>query len=414
MFASRLRRLVLATLALAAPAAARAQAPEPEPPMYEMAAPRLSFGGEVTTTAGPADADAFFNYTDYSTDALRTLRLRLFAEVHVAGRTSAVVELRSQNMGIPIAEALYVRWRPFANHDLSIQGGRIPPVIGAFGRRAYGRDNAVIGQPLAYQYLTSLRPDAVPTSVDDLLRMRGRGWAPSFPIGANTDAPGVPLIASSNWDTGVEAVWQQAAFNVAASLTRGAPAVPIVRETNGGLMWAGRGAVHLRGLTAGLSVARGEWLTDGVLALTPLGRTAPAAQTLIGADAEVGLGQWLVRAEWMTSTFDLPIVDADPPTLRLGAHSGFLEGRYRLRPRWELGLRLDMLTFSAVTSPSLAPDARGARSAPWDAPVQRAEAALGFRVTRHMEVRGGWQQNWRQGGRVRVRGVPALSATYWF
>jgi len=35
-------------------------------------------------------------------------------------------------------------------------------VIGAFARQAYGRDNLVIGTPLAYQYLTSLRPDALP------------------------------------------------------------------------------------------------------------------------------------------------------------------------------------------------------------------------------------------------------------
>ena len=42
--------------------------------------------------------------------------------------------------------------------------------FGAFGRRGYqGVDNPLIGYPLAYQYLTSLRPDAAPATVADLL-----------------------------------------------------------------------------------------------------------------------------------------------------------------------------------------------------------------------------------------------------
>ena len=57
-----------------------------------------------------------------------------------------------------------------AGHNFDIQAGRIPPTFGAFGRHAYGTDNPVIGYPLAYQYLTSLRTDAVPETADDLLR----------------------------------------------------------------------------------------------------------------------------------------------------------------------------------------------------------------------------------------------------
>ena len=64
-----------------------------------------------------------------------------------------------------------------------MQIGRIPPTFGAFTRRAYSRDNPLIGYPLAYQYLTSLRADAVPASADELLRMRGRGWLTEFSIG---------------------------------------------------------------------------------------------------------------------------------------------------------------------------------------------------------------------------------------
>src|SRR5437660_527842 len=57
-----------------------------------------------------------------------------------------------------------------------IQLGRVPPTFGAFPRRAYSTDNPFIGYPLAYQYLTSLRADALPANADELLQMRARGW----------------------------------------------------------------------------------------------------------------------------------------------------------------------------------------------------------------------------------------------
>src|SRR6478609_6170581 len=75
-----------------------------------------------------------------------------------------------------------------------------------FARRTYGPDaNPLIGYPLAYQYLTSLRPDAVPASADDLLAMRARGWRASYPVGNPVPGPGVPLVSAYRWDTGVQA-----------------------------------------------------------------------------------------------------------------------------------------------------------------------------------------------------------------
>jgi len=51
---------------------------------------------------------------------------------------------------------------------------------------------------------------------------------------------------------------------------------------------------------------------------------------------------------------------------------------------------------------------------PWDAPVTRAEAVVGYRALRDLEVRVGWQQNWRSAGRVLDRGYPLLQVLYWF
>ena len=236
----------------------------------------VSAGGEMTAILGRRDDVAFFNYSDYERNILRMARLRLFGEWRAASRLSAIGELRTENDDVMVA-ALYARWQPFTSHDLYVHAGRIPPVIGGFGRHAYGRDNIVVGQPLAYQYLTSLRPDAVPNTVEDLIRMRGRGWQPSFPVGANTIATGVPLVSASRWDTGVSGIWRRDRFEMSAALTRGSPAVPVVDDENGGLMWSGRLAARLtHGITIGVSGARGQWLTNDVLDLTRDKRSSPS------------------------------------------------------------------------------------------------------------------------------------------
>jgi hypothetical protein len=397
----------LAALALWAfvPAAGAAGQTRDEP--YGFARGRVTFGGEIAGSIAPRDDEAFFNYTDYERDTLRMARVRLFGQWRIAQPASVVVELRSENVDTPEFAALYLRWRPLASREFDIQIGRIPPVVGAFARRAYGRDNLVVGLPLAYQYLTSLRPDALPGTVDDLLRMRGRGWRPAYPIGSQSIATGVPLVSATRWDTGIEARWKTGWLETAAAFTRGAPAVPVVRETNGGRQWSGRAAVNLpMGMTIGVSGARGEWIEDDVLAYVPENRREQSTQSLVGADVEYGIGHWLVRAEVLRSVFRMPIV-AEPSETTLAAWSGFVEARYRWHPRWQVAGRAERLDFGAVVGSSGVPT-------PWDAPVTRLESVVGFRATRAIELRAGWQYNWRDAGRVHERGSPAVQILYWF
>src|SRR5436309_3169334 len=123
----------------------------------------VTIGGDISASYG-SDDPGFFNFTDYEHSALRTLRLDVSGIVKGGERFTIVGELRQENRSKPQAYALYLRVRPWPARNFDIQAGRIPPTFGAFARRTYPADNPLIGYPLAYQYLTSLRPDALPAS----------------------------------------------------------------------------------------------------------------------------------------------------------------------------------------------------------------------------------------------------------
>jgi len=395
------KRLV-AGLAVAAalPSAAAAQDPQEEPPV-----PRIKgvvWGGEVSAALARKDDDAYFNYTDYEHDAIRHVRLRFMAESRLPGRVDLLGEVRTDDRTV-VVPALFVRWQPAAHLPFYVQAGRIPPVIGAFSRRAYGSDNLMVGVPLVYQYLTSLRPDALPATADDLLRMRGRGWRPSYPIGSNAAAPGLPLLAFSRGDAGIEAQWSARTWTAAGAVTLGTPADPRLRDNNDAVTLSGRVAIQRpSGLTLGVSAAQGSWVGRSVETQLTGPQPQGTSQRLLGVDAGMALGHWILRGEVWRARFEVPTLPS-----ALTATAAFVEGRYRFHPRWQVAARADRLTFSTIAGST------GATTR-WEAPVWRVEGAVGYRVSRRLEARAGWQYNWREAGRVRRRGSPTMQVVLWF
>jgi hypothetical protein len=393
------RRLAALALLLFAPAAAaRAQ---------------ITVSGEVTATLGGRDDVAFFNYTDYEHNALRMLRVSLAGMWQPASRLALVGELRSEDAQRVIPYAMYARIRPFAGRALFIQAGRIPPVFGAFGRRTYGSDaNPLIGYPLAYQYLTALRADAIPASADDLLAMRGRGWRAEFPAGVRTAGPGVPLMSAYRWDTGVEAHAAGGRLDGSIALTAGTLSNPRVRDDNAGLQLSGRVAWKPTvGLVLGASGSRGEFLSRTIAdAYAPPADRGAYTQRAFGLDAEYSRDYWIVRGELIDSRWTLPALAAPFISAPLRATAGFVETRYRFGPRYFAAARADRLTFSRI---------RGARLfdgalTPWDAPVTRLEIGGGMYLRRTLTARAVVQRNWRDGGRVRAHTFVSGQVAYWF
>ena len=160
---------------------------------------RVTLGGDVSATfscavdasaPGPCGDDTgFFNYTDYEHSTLRMLQLEASAPSVRANQPLSVLgggaqrERRARREPYALCTCASARGRS-ARFD--IQAGRVPPTFGAFARRAYAYGQPADRLSAGYQYLTSLRPDALPANADELLRMRGRGWLSSFSLGNPT------------------------------------------------------------------------------------------------------------------------------------------------------------------------------------------------------------------------------------
>ena len=377
----------------------------PENPI-SVAGGHIVLGAEVMATFAPEDP-GFFNYTSYEFSALRNVRFGVSAEVRANDHVQLLTEVRLDQGRVLEAYGLFVRLRPWPARRFDLQVGRVPPTFGAMSRTAYGSSNILIGQPLAYQYLLSIRPDALPATGDDLLRMRGRGWLSNFPIGNIAAAPGLPMVNTSRWDTGVQARGVNGKFEWTGSVTAGSLSDPRFRDNNSGRQFAGRVVARPTAAFAfGASASRGAWLNrdlDDAIAGVDAARSR---QVAFGGDAEFSSGRILVRGEAIRSTWSMPAV----ATLRLReplvATSMLVEGRYKIAPGLYFAARGDRLDFGWISG-SQGPGT-------WESRTWRIETGLGYSITRNTQLKVAWQRNDREGGRVRRDSLVAGQVLYWF
>ncbi len=368
---------------------------------------RLVFGAEVTATIGPADP-GFFNYTSYEFSALQNIRLGVSTEIRASEAVQVLGEVRLDHGRVLEPYGLFVRIRPWSKRRLDIQAGLIPPTFGSLTRTAYASDNFLIGQPLAHQYLLSIRSDSIPANADDLLRMRGRGWQSSFSVGDPTPAPGLAIVSTSHWDTGVQVHGLKGIVEWTGSVTLGSLSEPLWRENNSRRQLAGRVVVHpSAALQLGASAARGGWLDRSVDQSLPEDlSTEDARQQALGADGEYSAGPVVIRGELIRSTWTIPSVAAPRIDEPLVATAGLIEGRYKVMPGFYLAARGDRIGFSSITGT--------VRRDTWEAPIWRIEGGFGWSVIRNVTLKGSWQRNRRRGGRVQGDTLVAAQLLYWF
>ncbi len=363
----------------------------------------LTLSGEASGSLAPEDT-AFFNDTGYDVYPLRMLFISLSAEIRLGGRASVLAEGVSENLDAPRVRALYLRVRPFRDRAFDVQAGRVPPVFGSFARRSYSSSNPLIGLPLGYQYLTTVRTDAAADNTDGLLRVRGRGWLLGYPVGDRSFAPGLPLTSSRFWDTGVEVRIGREPLSLGVAVTQGTLAAPRFENDNDGRQVSARLAWTPRtGLLLGVSAARGEYADRTLMEALPADQASRTLrQVSLGGDAEYSWGPWLLRAEGVYSRFDLPALQEPRIVAPVEALALSAEGVRRLLPGLYAAARIDHIGFSRIAGTT--------RADPWDAPVSRVEAGFGWQPWRPFTLKIVYQHNWRDEGYEGRRGFVAAQA----
>ena len=403
-----LRAVLAALLGVAVPCAAQdAAAP---PPQSDWFRDHVRLSGEATASMSTKDAEdeGWFNYSDYEYSTVRQLRLSLLGEVTLGERVAVVAEVRTLQLDVPEAYALYVRLRPWVSHAFDIHAGRIPPTFGAFPRRLYASENPLIGMPLAFQYLTSNRADALPATADELARMRGRGWLTNYTVGDTSAAPGLPIANALRWDTGVQVRWQHDPWTMIGAITQGTIGDPRLSDDNGGPQLAGRVVYTPHPIVSiGGSVAAGPYLARALTDVLPGPEGLRShRQEAYGADAEVSRSRWLVRSELVWNRWGQPAYEPDPKR-DLDAMGAMVEARYKLWPGLYVAGRVDHLGFSRLQTTTLG-------TPTWDADVTRLELGGGWTIHRHVLLKAVWQRNRRDGGRPRGSDLGAVQVAAWF
>ena len=367
---------------------------------------RLRLGGEVSGTIAPED-EGYFNYSDYEVSSLRLFRVDLAAEARLASFASVLFDVRTDNLEAPRVYALYLRLRPWARREIDFQAGLVPPVFGAFPRRRYASENSLPSLPLAFQYLTDLREDAVPARAEELVAQRGRGWLVRYPVGSPEAEPGVPLVNAERWDAGLQLRLGREPVSLAVAVTQGTLGYPRVEDDNDGKQVSARFAwTPSPALVAGVSGATGEFLSREVGEVLPTAAPGTYRQEALGLDVQWSAGYWILRAEAVWSRWGLPAIDATRIEEPLDAVGLYAEARYKLRPGLYLAGRGEHLGFSGIDS------VVGRRT--WDAPVTRVEAGAGWSPRRHVLLKASWQHNWRDGGKVRENDLVAGQVVLWY
>jgi hypothetical protein len=399
-----LARLTLLVVCAVRGAAAQTLPSEP----IALADGRVTVSGDVSAGFGSEDL-GFFNYTDYEHSALRLLRVDVMAAAKAGPHFTLLGEVRSEMaVGADGAAtirpyAFYLRIRPWTARDFDIQVGRVPPTFGAFARRTYANDNPLIGYPLAYQYLTTLRPDSLPASADEMLQKRGLGWRVRYSVGDPSFDLGVPLVSAFRWDTGVQAHATVGIVSASMAVTAGTVSNPLFSDDNTGRQVAGR--VELRpvpGLILGTSLARGPFVSQSAArAAVGDGHDSDFTQTAWGGDVEYSRDHYLARIETIVSRWVIPIGP-------LSAVSVSAEGRYKLRPDLYVAGRFDHLGFSELTGST--------QTLPWDAPVTRVELGAGYSIQRNLLLKASFQHDSRDGGLFlpQTARMVAAQLVFWF
>ncbi len=294
----------------------------------------------------------FKGYTTFD-----TVRLRLFFDAQLAENISVFSQLLTSLSTVDLYGA-YVRFSEVGGTAVNVHLGLIPNTVGSFGERTYSDKNPLIGTPLMWVHHSTLNPSSELRSVEDLVA--GKQARTRF---------GLPILYDNCWSSGVEAFGSADAFDWSFGLLTGSVTNMTRNQEKDTPQATGRLAWNFGPeLRLGVSAYYGPYLLDEEGgAVAPLGHELDDyMNSAIMADVYWG-SRWIdVNAEAVASRWEYPGLPD------LGASSGYVEAKWKVRPRWFVAGRIEAFRPNEVE------DSAGSRVR-WDDALHRFEYGVGYK-----------------------------------
>jgi len=336
---------------------------------------QVAVGGLVDLVGRNEEADVT-NRNFGGSSNLDELRTRFFIDASLEGNVQLFTQLVIWNYSNVFLYGAYLRFEEVGGTPANLHVGLIPSTVGNWGPRTYSDRNPLVGVPLVQNHHTSLLASEAQTSVADLLAARDA-----------RPKNGLPILYDNCWNTGVEVWGAWGAFDWSLAALAGSTTLPArsrgkaLPQGTGRLAWNGG-----PGLVVGASGWVGPYLGDDAEALGGLD-----TNDYLNAGGGLDLAWTLRYVEFHSEVF--AATWEHPALPHLTATSGYVDAKYKLRPRWYLAGRLEAF------QPGHVRDEAG-DEVRWDYPLRRAEYGLGFRPTSRVTVKGVVQNNRFDGPRA--------------
>ncbi len=321
-------------------------------------------------------------------------RLALFVDARLGQHLYSFVQVRFDrgfDPGLdPDGDARFdeylLRYIPFDDSRVNFQLGKFATVVGNFVPRHQSWDNPFINAPLPYENVTTMTDQSAPAGPADLLARRG---------GPDKKDVWVPLLWGPSYATGASLFGMLGHFDYAFEFKNASissrPAAWDARASEIGWDAPTIGArIGYRPHAAwnlGVSVSEGAYLLPIAekSAAFPNGKDrGDYLQSTFGADARYEWRRFQLWSEVFASRFEVPNV-GDADTL-----AWYLEAKYKLTSNFFAAGRWNQQFFAKVD------DGLGGEQR-WDDDAWRIDAALGWRVTRHLQAKVQYSYTHEQG-----------------
>lgn len=253
---------------------------------------------------------------------------------------------------------------------LDVQVGRFATVFGNWAGRHGSWESPFITAPLPYDQATSVTDNAAPPNSTAFANRA------NVPINKHTWAP---VIWGPVYTEGVAAFGSYEDFSLAVTGTNrplsSRPPTWDDRDFDTNPTFTGRlGWKPLAEWSFGVSGMIGPYLINTADSTLPAGSGInDFNQITVGGDLSFARGPWQVWAEFIYNRFEVPNVgNAD-------VYSYYIEGKYKISPRFFTALRWGQQFYNKVDTP--------AGPAKWDNDVLRTDAAFGIRFDQHTQLK---------------------------